>query len=259
LLRLKMKTERNIWILRAGTALLFFGAWEAAQQAGLIDSLFFSSPSLIMRRLISMIADGSIWPHISASATVISLGFALAVVIGIPIGLVMGKSKVVGGTLEPYIAAIYASPTVAFLPLMIIWLGIGIPSKVALVFLGCVIIIIVNTEAGVAQVEHRLIETARSFMASETQILGIIILPAALPFILAGMRLAMGRALLMVVVAEIYASNAGLGYLIFQAGGYYDTAQVFVGVAILATAGVLLNTTIRLIERRLAPWRIEGK
>ena len=95
-----MKTERNIWILRAGTAVLFFGAWEAAQQAGLIDSLFFSSPSLIMRRLISMIADGSIWPHISASATVISLGFALAVVIGIPIGLVMGKSKVVGGTLE---------------------------------------------------------------------------------------------------------------------------------------------------------------
>jgi ABC-type nitrate/sulfonate/bicarbonate transport system permease component len=254
-----MKTDRNIWIMRAGTALLLFGAWEAAQQAGLIDSLFFSSPSLIMRRLISMIVDGSIWPHISASATVISLGFALAVVIGIPIGLAMGKSKVVGGTLEPYIAAIYASPTVAFLPLMIIWLGIGLPSKVALVFLGCVIIIIVNTEAGVAQADHRLIETARSFMASETQILGIIILPAALPFILAGMRLAMGRALLMVVVAEIYASNAGLGYLIFQAGGYYDTAQVFVGVAILATTGVLLNTTIRLIERRLAPWRIEEK
>src|SRR4029077_5372747 len=161
-------------------------------------------------------------------------------------------------TLEPYIAAIYASPTVAFLPLMIIWLGIGIPSKVALVFLGCVIIIIVNTEAGVAQVDHRLIETARSFMAREMQILWIIILPAALPFILAGMRLAMGRALLMVVVAEIYASNAGLGYLIFQAGGYYDTAQVFVGVAVLATAGVLLNTTLRLVERKLAPWRIEA-
>ena len=86
LLRLKMKTDRNIWIMRAGTALLLFGAWEAAQQAGLIDSLFFSSPSLIMRRLISMIVDGSIWPHISASATVISLGFALAVVIGIPMG-----------------------------------------------------------------------------------------------------------------------------------------------------------------------------
>jgi ABC-type nitrate/sulfonate/bicarbonate transport system permease component len=253
-----MKMDRRIWILRGVTALLIFGVWEAAERAGLIDPLFFSSPSLIMQRLISMIADGSIWPHITASATVIGLGFALAALVGIPIGLAMGKSKILGGTLEPYIAAIYASPTVAFLPLMIIWLGIGIPSKVALVFLGCVIIIIVNTEAGVAQVDHRLIETARSFMAREMQILWIIILPAALPFILAGMRLAMGRALLMVVVAEIYASNAGLGYLIFQAGGYYDTAQVFVGVAVLATAGVLLNTTLRLVERKLAPWRIEA-
>jgi ABC-type nitrate/sulfonate/bicarbonate transport system permease component len=253
-----MQMDRRIWILRGATAVLFFGAWEAAERAGLIDPLFFSSPSLIIQRLVSMIADGTIWPHIAASATVIALGFALAALVGIPVGLAMGKSKIVGGTLDPYIAAIYASPTVAFLPLMIIWLGIGIPSKVALVFLGCVIIIIVNTEAGVAQVDHRLIETARSFMARERQILWIIILPAALPFILAGMRLAMGRALLMVVVAEIYASNAGLGYLIFQAGGFYDTAQVFVGVAVLATAGVVLNTTLRLIERKLAPWRIEA-
>jgi ABC-type nitrate/sulfonate/bicarbonate transport system permease component len=194
-----------------------------------------------------------------ASATVIGLGFAMAVLIGIPIGLAMGQSSVVHGTLEPYIAAIYASPTVAFLPLMIIWLGIGIPSKVALVFLGCVIIIIVNTETGVAQVDRRLVETARSFMAKERQILRIVVLPSALPFILAGMRLAMGRALLMVVVAEIYASNAGLGYLIFQAGGYYDTAQVFVGVAILATAGVLLNTALRSFERTMAPWRVEDR
>ena len=95
-----------------------------------------------MRRLISMIVDGSIWPHISASATVISLGFALAVVIGIPIGLAMGKSKVVGGTLEPFVAALYASPQVAFLPLLIIWLGIGFSSKVALVFLGSFIIVL---------------------------------------------------------------------------------------------------------------------
>jgi ABC-type nitrate/sulfonate/bicarbonate transport system permease component len=254
-----MKTDRQIWILRIATALIVFGTWEAAEHAGLIDPLFFSSPSLIVRRLIGMIADGSIWPHIAASATVVGIGFATAALIGIPIGLAMGQSTVVRGTLEPYIAAIYASPTVAFLPLMIIWLGIGIPSKVALVFLGCVVIVIVNTETGVAQVDQRLVETARSFMANEGQILRIIVLPSALPFILAGMRLAMGRALLMVVVAEIYASNAGLGYLIFQAGGYYDTAQVFVGVAILATAGVLLNTALRSIERRLAPWRIEDR
>jgi ABC-type nitrate/sulfonate/bicarbonate transport system permease component len=254
-----MSTKRRIWALRIATAVAFFGTWEIAERTGLIDPLFFSSPSLIALRLFSMIADGSIWPHIAASATVIGAGFAIAALIGVPIGLAMGRFALLRGTLEPYIAAIYASPTVAFLPLMIIWLGIGLPSKIALVFLGCVIIIIVNTEAGVAQVDRRLVETARSFLANEWQILGMIVLPSALPFILAGMRLAMGRALLMVVVAEIYASNAGLGYLIFQAGGYYDTAQVFVGVAILAAAGVLLNTGLRSLERMLAPWRAEDR
>jgi NitT/TauT family transport system permease protein len=254
-----MTIERQIWVLRLVTATLVFGSWEAAEHLGLVDPLFFSSPSLIIRRLIDMIADGSIWPHVAASATVIGLGFVVAALVGIPIGLAMGQSVVVRGTIEPYVAGIYASPTVAFLPLMIIWLGIGIPSKVALVFLGCVIIIIVNTEAGVGQVDRRLVETARSFMANDRQILRMIVLPSALPFILAGMRLAMGRALLMVVVAEIYASNAGLGYLIFQAGGYYDTAQVFVGVAILAAAGVILNASLRALERKLAPWRVDDR
>jgi ABC-type nitrate/sulfonate/bicarbonate transport system permease component len=117
------------------------------------------------------------------------------------------------------VAALYASPQVAFLPLLIIWLGIGFTSKVALVFIGSVIIMIINTETGVAQVDPRLIETARSFTASERQVLTKIVLPAALPIILAGMRLSIGRALVMVVVAEIYASNRGLGYLIFQASG----------------------------------------
>ncbi len=251
----RMSTQAWTRLLRIATAVLVFGGWELAERTGLVDPLFFSSPSLIAARLYGMVADGSIWPHVRASAAVVGAGFASAAVVGVPIGLAMGQSAILRGTLEPYIAAIYASPTVAFLPLMIIWLGIGLPSKVALVFLGCVIIIVVNTEAGVAQVDRRLIETAKSFMASERQILGMIVLPSALPFILAGMRLAMGRALLMVVVAEIYASNAGLGYLIFQAGGYYDTAQVFVGVAILATAGVILNAALRALERTLAPWR----
>jgi ABC-type nitrate/sulfonate/bicarbonate transport system permease component len=114
---------------------------------------------------------------------------------------------------------------------------------------------LINTETGVTQTDPRLIETARSFTATERQVLVKIVLPSALPFIIAGMRLAIGRALVMVVVAEIYASNRGLGYLIFQAGGMYDTAQVFVGVGILAAAGVTLNALLRALERWLAPWQ----
>jgi NitT/TauT family transport system permease protein len=242
-------------LLRLAALATFLGAWEAASRAGLLDPLFASSPTLIVEKFIEMFSDGSIWPHIAASAEVTAMGFGLSILVGVPIGLVMGRVPLVASTIEPFVAALYASPQVAFLPLLIIWLGIGFSSKVALVFLGSFIIVLINTETGVAQTDPRLIETARSFTASERQILAKIVLPSALPFIIAGMRLAIGRALVMVVVAEIYASNKGLGYLIFQAGGMYDTAQVFVGVGILAAAGVSFNAALRALERRLAPWR----
>jgi NitT/TauT family transport system permease protein len=245
--------------LRFGTLAAFLAVWEIASRLGWVDPLFASSPSLIAAKFIEMVWDGSIWPHVSATAWVTAMGFGLAVVIGVPVGIVMGRSELINATLEPFVAALYASPQVAFLPLLIIWLGIGFTSKVALVFVGSVIIVIINTETGVAQVDPRLIETARSFTASERQVLSKIVLPAALPFILAGMRLAIGRALVMVVVAEIYASNRGLGYLIFQAGGLYDTAQVFVGVGILATAGVGLTALLRALERWLAPWQTDAR
>ena len=248
-----------IYALRIGALTAFLGIWEIASRTGLVPELFASSPSLIAAKFVEMVADGSIWPHVAATASVAATGFALAVAIGVPIGIVMGRSELINATVEPFVAALYASPQVAFLPLLIIWLGIGFASKVALVFVGSVIIMIVNTETGVAQVEPRLIETARSFTASERQVLTKIVLPAAMPIILAGMRLAIGRALVMVVVAEIYASNRGLGYLIFQAGGLYDTAQVFVGVGILAAAGVSLTAALRALERWLAPWQFDAR
>ncbi len=233
----------------------FLGAWEAGSRAGLLDPLFASSPTLIAEKFVEMFSDGSIWPHIAASTQVVAIGFGLSILVGVPLGLVMGRSPLIASTIEPFVAALYASPQVAFLPLLIIWLGIGFSSKVALVFLGSFIIVLINTETGVTQVDPRLIETARSFTANERQIMAKIVLPSALPVIIAGMRLAIGRALVMVVVAEIYASNRGLGYLIFQAGGLYDTAQVFVGVGILAAAGVAFNAGLRALERWLAPWQ----
>lgn len=241
--------------LKLGAVVIFFAAWEIAERVGWLDPLFASSPSLIVEKLIAMIADGSIWPHVAASAEIAGLGFGLSIVVGVPMGLAMGRSITLRAVIEPFTTALNASPQVAFLPLLIIWLGIGIASKVALVFLGCVIIMVINTEAGVAQVDRRLIETARSFMANERQIMLKVILPSAIPYIIAGMRLGVGRALVMVVVAEIYAATKGLGYLIFQAGGMYDTAQVFVGVVILAGAGIALNAFLRWLERRLAPWQ----
>lgn len=241
--------------LRIGALTIFLGAWELSSRLGWLDPLFASSPSLIVEKLYDMVADGSIWPHVLASANIAGLGFGLSVLVGVPLGLAMGRSFTLRATLEPFTTALNAAPQVAFLPLLIIWLGIGVASKVALVFLGSFIIMVINTETGVAQVDRRLIETARSFMANERQIMLKVIIPSAMPYIIAGMRLGVGRALVMVVVAEIYAATKGLGYLIFQAGGLYDTAQVFVGVVILAGAGVILNSFLRWLERRLAPWQ----
>ena len=241
-------------ITRTIAIALFFSVWEWSVRSGGVNPLFLSSPTLVAQRLIEVFADGSIWQHMGASGEIAFWGFALSVLVGVPLGTFMGRNRLARDTLEPFIMAKYSSPTVAFLPLLIIWLGIGVASKIALVFLGAVFVIIINTEAGVSMVDRRLIETARSFTASELQILVKIIGPGALPFIIAGMRLAIGRVLIMVVVAELYAATAGLGYLIFQAGASYDTAMIFVGVGILAATGIVLNSLMRSAERWITPW-----
>jgi ABC-type nitrate/sulfonate/bicarbonate transport system permease component len=241
-------------ITRTIAVTLFLAIWEWSVLSGAVNPLFLSSPTLVGERLYEVFADGSIWKHIYASGEVAIWGFALSVLVGVPLGTLMGRSRLARDTLEPFIMAKYSSPTVAFLPLLIIWLGIGAPSKIALVFLGGVFVIIINTEAGVANVDRRLVETAKSFTANELQVLWKVVMPAALPFIIASMRLAIGRVLIMVVVAELYASTAGLGYLIFQAGAMYDTAMIFVGVVLLALTGIALNSLLRTVEHRIAPW-----
>ena len=246
--------RRRTPLTRAFAAIVFFGVWELAVRAGWVEPLFLSSPSAVAVRLVEVFADGSIFPHLLASGTTAFWGFFLSCAVGVPLGVLMGRSRVVRDTLEPFVMAQASVPTVALLPLFIIWLGIGTEARVALVFVGAVFVIVVSTETGVENIDRRLIETARSFTATEWAILRKIVLPAALPYIIAGMRLAIARVLIMVVVAELYASTAGVGYLIFQAGASYDTSMIFVGVVILAAAGVMLNAFLRALERRVAPW-----
>jgi ABC-type nitrate/sulfonate/bicarbonate transport system permease component len=250
--------RRRTPITRTIATVVFLAVWELSVRAGWVDPLFLSSPSAVAVRLAQVFMDGTIWPHLAASGTVAFLGFALSCLVGVPIGILMGRSVLVRDTLEPFIMAQASIPTVALLPLFIIWLGIGLSAKIALVFVGAFFGIIVSTEAGVSNIDQRLIETARSFTATELEILAKIVLPAALPYIIAGMRLAIARVLIMVVVAELYASTAGVGYLIFQAGASYDTSMIFVGVVILAAAGVTMNAILRAIERRVAPWAGSG-
>jgi NitT/TauT family transport system permease protein len=240
---------------RLAAVLASLAVWQALASSGAISPLFVSSPSAVVARLASLAASGALWHHAGVSAEEAAIGLALAVAVGVPLGVLMGRVPFARDVLEPFVVAKYSAPTVAFLPLLIMWLGIGVWAKVALVFLGGVFVLIVDTEAGVASVEPRLIETARAFTASEWQVTTKIVLPSALPFVLAGLRLAVGRVLIMVVVAEMYASTAGLGYLIFQGAANYDAAQVLAGVVVLASAGVVLNQVLRAFERRAVPWR----
>jgi ABC-type nitrate/sulfonate/bicarbonate transport system permease component len=247
-------TKHRTAITRTVAVGLFLFVWEAVVRWGGVSPLFLSSPSAVAARLFKVFAEGTIWPSVFATANVAAWGAFLSVVVGVPVGVLMGRSKLVRDTLEPFIMAMSSAPIVAFLPLLIIWLGIGATSKIALVFIGAVFVIVINTETGVRQIDYRLIETARSFMATELDILTKIVAPGALPFIIAGVRLAIARVLIMVVVAEFYAATVGIGYLIFQAGSQYDTTLVFVGVVLLAGTGVTANAVLRALERRIAPW-----
>jgi ABC-type nitrate/sulfonate/bicarbonate transport system permease component len=242
-------------LTRFTAVVLVLIAWEALARSGAVSPLFLSSPSQVVARLAQLFGSGLIWPHLRASGQEALIGFGLAIAVGVPIGVGMGRVEVVRHALEPLVAALYSSPAVAFLPLLIIWLGTGLWSKVFLVFVGAVVVLIVNTETGVANVDAHLVEMARAFTASRRHVLTKVVLPAAAPFILAGVRLAVGRVLIMVVVAELYASTAGVGYLIFQGGAMYDATLVFAGVTLMAAAGVVISQALRVLERRLAPWR----
>jgi ABC-type nitrate/sulfonate/bicarbonate transport system permease component len=237
--------------LSAASLVVFLGLWQFVTSAGLIEPIFLASPGAIAQVAYEQFfVTGDIYPHILVSLTEAFIGFALAIIVGILLGLAMGRFERVRQVLEPFVMALYATPSVALLPLFILWLGIGLWSKVLIVFLGGVFAILVNTIAGVRGTNPRLIETARAFTASETEIFLYIILPAATPFIVAGIRLAIGRVLISVFVAELYASNQGVGFLITQAGTTYNTPLMLMGIVLFTVTGVVLSQGLSFIELR---------
>jgi NitT/TauT family transport system permease protein len=234
---------------------VFLGVWELSTRFGLINPLLLASPSAIAGSAWSMfVTRGDIYHHVWVSAQELLLGFALAVVLGVPLGMLMGRNRTLRQMLEPYIMALYSTPQVAFFPLLILLLGFTVQSKAALVLLGAVFPIVINTAAGVIGTDARMLEMARSFTASEGTIFRKVILPAALPMISTGLRLAVGRALIMVFVAELVSSTEGVGYVIVRAGATFDTPRLFAGVLVFTVVGVLLGWGTQALERRLLPW-----
>ena len=220
-----------------------------------VNPMFMSSPSYIWKAAVDLFSSGEIWNDLRVSSIEFAGGYLLSVAVAIPLGILIGWNKKASAVFDPFVNAMNATPRVALLPLVIIWLGIGIMSKVGIIFLGAVVPIIVNARDGVKTTPSSLLNAARSFGATEWMVFKSVVLPATLPFILSGLRIALGRALVGVMVGELYAATAGIGFMITVAGATFQTDKVFVGVLIFAISGMLGMEALSRIEHHFDKWR----
>jgi NitT/TauT family transport system permease protein len=243
-------------ILGTVAVALFLIAWELVGNVfQLINPMFMSAPSLIFKAGYEMFRSGEIYRDLYVSGVEFLGGYFLAAVVGIPFGIMTGWYKRMSYIFDPFVNALNATPRVALLPLVIIWLGIGILSKVGIIFLGAVFSILINTRDGVKTTPVNLLNAARSFGASEWMVFKTVVVPSTIPFILTGLRLAVGRALVGVLVGELYAATAGIGFMITVAGATFQTDKVFVGVGIFALSGMIGMELLTKVERRFDKWR----
>jgi ABC-type nitrate/sulfonate/bicarbonate transport system permease component len=246
-------------LLVGGAALVVFLAlWQTVAATRLIDPLFISSPSRIASVAAELVHDDEFWRDVDVSAREFLFGYLAAIAVGIPLGLMTGWFRRLQYLIGPLIDVLNAVPRVTFLPLLILWFGIGIWSKFAVVFLGAVIPITIAAYSGVRTNEARYLRVARSFGASQLKLFTSIILPGTLPFIFTGLKYASGRALLGVVVGELYASTTGLGHMIAEAGNAFQTDVLFFGVLIFTAAGLVTAGVLNRLERHFEKWRPEA-
>ena len=242
---------------RAGAVAVvaLLAVWEAVARLGPVPPLFLPPPSSVAGEAARMIASGELARHLAVSLTRIGLGFALGAAIGTGVGLVLGTSRLAEAVGNPLIAVTYPVPKIALLPLMILWLGIGEAPKIAMIALGVFFPVAINTHAGVRDTEPLMVKAATSLGARRGQLLRKVILPSALPMILAGYRLGAGIALLLVVSAEMINATAGIGFLVLHAGDLMLTGQLMVGLALLSLLGLVSTWALRALETYLVPWR----
>jgi NitT/TauT family transport system permease protein len=267
------------FIIGAIAVIAFMLFWEYVGTSGIVNPMFTSSPSRIIKaadRLFfdggigalftalfagnvagawAVVQKGSIWKDIWISSQELVAGYTLALISGICLGLMMGWFRRLNYIMEPFVSALYATPSVALLPLFIIWFGIGINSKIAIIFLSSVFYPLMYARVGVSTVDANIMKCAKSFGANDFQLLRTVVLPSSVPYLMTGARLGLGRGLVGVVVGELYAATAGVGYLITVAGATFQTDKVFVGVLIITFAGVGLTAVLQRIEERFSTWR----
>ena len=242
-------------LLGSLSVVLFFAAWQAVFLVVPFDPLFISKPSLIASGLVDLITSGDLFRDLAVSAVPFLYGFSAAVVIGVLLGVVMGWRVRVGYALDPLMTVFYASPLVALAPLVVIFFGVGIGGKTLIIFLLSVFPFIFNAYAGVRAVDRLLINVVRSLGGRERDLYFKVILPSILPYIIAGARIAVGRALIGVLVGEFFAASEGIGYAISRFGDIFALDRMFACIIVIMIIAVVLTEGIRWTERTAFPWR----
>ncbi len=229
--------------------------WETTAQMGLYKKSLLSYPTAIWRAAVQDVTNGEIFPHIAVSFQEFALGFVIALAIGIPIGILIGLFRRVDYLFNGLLAGLNATPNVALIPLIILLFGLGLQSKVVVVLLSTFFAVVVTTFTGVQSTARRHLDITRSFGGSPWLAFRSVVLPSTLPFIISGIRIGAGRALVGVVSAEFLSANQGLGFYIGLKGQFLDTARMMFGILIFGAFGLFLGEGVRLIERRFEAWR----
>jgi NitT/TauT family transport system permease protein len=241
------------WIHTVCTLVLGAVLWQVA--SGHTSKLVMVPLGDIWGAAKTEVSSGQLWSDFAASLQGFAEGFVIAAVAGVLLGVFMATNRVVFDFLDPWMSALYSTPLIALAPLYIILFGIGMTARVAVVITLAVFPVVLNTTAGIRTTDPNLIETAHSYGANRFQIFRKVLLPWAVPFVVTGLRLAVGRGLMGVVVAEFFGSTNGLGHSVFTASQNFETAQVWLGVFLLAAIGVIFIRAMYYLEKRIAPWR----
>jgi len=254
--RRRRRQIQNVAI-RLVSLTVVLGLWEILGNH--IDPVLFTKPSLIAVAAVKMIASGELWNYLAPSLVVLGIGLSLAAVIGIAVGLTLARFWVVDVALGVYITFLYSIPSVALVPLIVLWTGYETTAKVVILFMFAFFPMAINTYQGVKNVDPKLMEVGRAFRCSERQLWGNVVLPGALPFIVTGLRLAVGRGLIGMVLADLYTAISGVGYLIVRTASTYQVDKMFVPIVTLGLLGVTLTALLRLLERQVAPWTLASE
>jgi ABC-type nitrate/sulfonate/bicarbonate transport system permease component len=249
------RRRRTLWqnlIIRVISLALALTLWQIAGLS--VDPVLFTTPTKVAVAAVDMVTSGELWFALWPSLVVLGMGLTLAIVFGTLMGLALARFHILDVGVMVYITFLYSIPSVALVPLIVLWAGYETTAKVIILFLFAFFPMVINTYQGVKAVDPKLLEVGRAFRCTERQLWGNIVLPAALPFIVTGIRLAVGRGMIGMVLADLYTAISGIGYLIVRTASTFQVDKMFVPIVTLGLLGVTLTALLRMAEKRVAPW-----